>query len=164
MQDTSDLEIYLKAFYFVVTTLVTVGYGDISATNTAEELMCILLMLMGVMCFSFATGTIASLITTYDSQEALMKEKIATLNDIHIEYGIQTELFNRLARNIKFDHSKKKKDIAHFIEELPNQLRIELAMVIHQKMYSNVQFFKGKDKSLIAWIGSVIKPLTFDAK
>ena len=54
--------------------------------------------------------------------------------------------------------------IALFIEELPNQLRIELAMVIHQKMYSNVQFFKGKDKSLIAWIGSVIKPLTFDAK
>ena len=86
-------------------------------------------MLMGVMCFSLATGTIASLITTYDSQEALMKEKIATLNDIHIEYGIQTELFNRLARNIKFDHSKKKKDIA-----------------------------------LIAWIGSVIKPLTFDSK
>jgi hypothetical protein len=37
-------------------------------------------------------------------------------------------------------------------------------MVIHQKMYSNVLFFKGKDKSLIAWIGSVIKPITFDAK
>ena len=50
--------------------------------------MCILLMLMGVMCFSFATGTIASIITSYDSQEALMKEKIATLNDIHIEFGI----------------------------------------------------------------------------
>ncbi len=49
-----------------------------------------------------------------------MKEKIATLNDIHFEYGLSTELFNKLARNIKFDHSKKKKDIAHFIEELPN--------------------------------------------
>jgi hypothetical protein len=40
-----------------------------------------------------------------------MKEKIATLNDIHFEYGLSTELFNKLARNIKFDHSKKKKDI-----------------------------------------------------
>jgi hypothetical protein len=29
-------------------------------------------------------------------------------------------------------------------------------------MYSNVQFFKGKDTSLIAWIGSVIKPLAVE--
>jgi hypothetical protein len=65
-----------------------VGYGDITPKNTFEELMCVLLMLMGVMCFSFATGTIASIITSYDSQEALMKEKIATLNDIHIEFGL----------------------------------------------------------------------------
>ncbi len=91
-----------------------------------------------------------------------MKEKIATLNDLQIEYGLNIELFNKLARNIKFDHSKKKKDIAHFIEELPNHLRIELAVVIHQKMYSNVHFFKGKDTSLIAWIGSVIKPLAVE--
>ncbi len=110
----------MKSFYFTVTTLVTVGYGDITPVNIVENLMAVLIMLMGVMCFSFATGTISNLITSYDSQEALLKEKIATLNEIHIEYGIDTELFNKLARNIKYDHSKKKKDIAHFIEELPN--------------------------------------------
>jgi hypothetical protein len=89
------------------------------------------MMLLGVVCFSFTTATIASLITSYDAQEAQLKEKIATLNDLQIEYGLGIELFNKLARNIKFDHSKKKKDIAHFIEELPNHLRIELAVVIH---------------------------------
>lgn len=26
-------------------------------------------------------------------------------------------------------------------------------------MYSNVNFFKGRDKSFIAWIGTVIRPL-----
>jgi len=41
-----------------------------------------LLMLLGVVSFSFATGTIASIITSYDSKEAVLKEKIATLNDI----------------------------------------------------------------------------------
>ena len=73
---------YVAAFYFVVTTLVTVGYGDIAAINDGEKIMCIFLMLLGVMSFSFATGSLASIITSYDSKEALLKEKIATLNDI----------------------------------------------------------------------------------
>jgi hypothetical protein len=45
-------------------------------------------MLLGVVSFSFATGTIASIITSYDSQEAVLKEKIATLNDMQIEYDL----------------------------------------------------------------------------
>ncbi len=64
-------------------------------------------MLMGVILFSFSTGSIASIITSYDSKEAFLKEKIATLNDIHIEYGLSIELFNKLARSIKYDHSKR---------------------------------------------------------
>ncbi len=65
-----------------MTTLVTVGYGDISAHSLDEKIFSILLMLLGVVSFSFATGTIASIITSYDSKEAVLKEKIATLNDI----------------------------------------------------------------------------------
>lgn len=62
---------------------------------------------MGVISFSFTTGAIASIITSYDSKEALLKEKIGTLNDIHIEYRLNIDLFNKLARSIKYDHSKR---------------------------------------------------------
>ena len=31
MQDTDNANLYVTSFYFVVTTLVTVGYGDITA-------------------------------------------------------------------------------------------------------------------------------------
>ena len=61
---------------------MTVGYGDISAINVPEKIMCILLMMLGVVSFSFATGALASILTSYDSKEALLKEKIATLNDL----------------------------------------------------------------------------------
>ncbi len=93
------------------------------------------MMLLGVISFSFATGSIASIITSYDSKEALLKEKISVLNDIYIEYRLDINLFNKLARSIKYDHSKRKKDFSQFIEELPNQLRIELAMVMHNRLY-----------------------------
>jgi hypothetical protein len=133
--------LYLTAFYFTVTTLVTVGYGDISAYSFEEKIFTIFLMLLGVVSFSFATGTIASIITSYDSQEAVLKEKIATLNDMQIEYDLDIQLFNKLAKTIKYDHTKKKRDILQFIEELPHMLKLELSMAIHLKMYFHIQFF-----------------------
>ena len=77
-----DEELYITAFYFTVTTLVTVGYGDITPYSLEEKVLCILLMLVGVISFSFTTGALASIITSYDSKEAMIQEKIATLNEI----------------------------------------------------------------------------------
>ena len=87
-------ELYFTSMYFTVTTIVTVGYGDISPTNTAERIFCILLMLLGVVAFSFATGAITSIISDYDSNEAENKAKITVLNEIHNDYTLDSELFN----------------------------------------------------------------------
>jgi len=40
------------------------------------------------------------------------------------------------------------------MDDLPYKLKLELAMVIHKKMYSNVNYFQGKDRSFIAWIST----------
>ena len=64
-------------------------------------------MVVGVISFSFATGALASIITSYDEKEALLKEKISTLNEITLQYDLDIVLFNKLAKTIKYDHSKK---------------------------------------------------------
>ena len=138
------------------------GYGDITPVNLGEKVLCIFLMILGVISFSFATGALSSIITSYDSKEAQLKEKIATLNDIQSEYKIEIDLFNKLAKSIKYDHSKKQKDNLQFMQELPHKLKLELAMVIHQKMYSTVAFFQDKDKSFIAWVARLIKPINVE--
>jgi hypothetical protein len=43
---------------------MTVGYGDITAISYSEKILCIILMLIGVISFSFATGAISSIITS----------------------------------------------------------------------------------------------------
>ena len=157
--DSDDFTVYVASFYFTVTTLVTVGYGDITAQNSGERFMAVFLMLIGVVTFSFATGTLSSIITSYDSNEAQVKEKIATLNSIMDEYDLNIELFSRLVRNIKYDHSKKQKDTMQFMDELPHELKLELADAIHRKLYATVIFFQKKEASFIAWITKVIVPL-----
>jgi len=56
----------LTSFYWTVTTITTVGYGDISGTNNIERIYCSIMMLVGVIAFSFANGSLASIIQNYD--------------------------------------------------------------------------------------------------
>ena len=60
--DLPDWELYMTSFYFTITTIVTVGYGDITAVSIIEKIVAVFLMITGVIAFSFATGTLASII------------------------------------------------------------------------------------------------------
>lgn len=61
-----DFEVYLCSCYFVMTTTSTVGYGDISPTTTLERVFGMTLMFFGVICFTFVSGALASILQSQD--------------------------------------------------------------------------------------------------
>jgi voltage-gated potassium channel Kch len=61
-EDLGSAEIYVKSLYWTIQTITTVGYGDISGTNTIEKLFSSLIMIVGVVSFSFANGSLASIL------------------------------------------------------------------------------------------------------
>jgi hypothetical protein len=52
-------EIYANAFYFILTTITTVGYGDITGSTTIEYMFSMGVEFIGLTFFSFLTGTIS---------------------------------------------------------------------------------------------------------
>ena len=62
-EDYLETDFYALSLYWTITTITTVGYGDISATNTAERWFCSLVMVIGVISFSFANGSLGLIIT-----------------------------------------------------------------------------------------------------
>jgi len=67
-------KLYITAFYFLITTMTTVGYGDITPTNTQEEILAIFSMLIGVITFSYATGSLSSILSIMDTQSVEMMQ------------------------------------------------------------------------------------------
>ena len=53
---------YLTSYYFTVTTITTVGYGDFSARTFNEKIICIFIMIAGVIAFSMASGALTNYI------------------------------------------------------------------------------------------------------
>jgi len=56
--------LYCVAFYWTITTITTVGYGDIEGTNDLERIFCSFIMIIGVILFSLANGALASIVGT----------------------------------------------------------------------------------------------------
>ena len=51
--------IFFNATYFILTTITTVGYGDITGTTTSEYAFSMCVEFVGLTFFSFLTGTIS---------------------------------------------------------------------------------------------------------
>lgn len=52
----------IKVWYFALTTLATIGYGDYHPVSTEERLVGLLILLFGVTMFSFIMGQFMAII------------------------------------------------------------------------------------------------------
>jgi hypothetical protein len=89
----SPSSIYFAALYFIITSMTTVGYGDASAHTATERVFCIGLMIIGVVLFTFLSGAIASVITSFDDVNSVTQNKVHYLNKIFTQYDLGQSLY-----------------------------------------------------------------------
>jgi len=92
-RDLGQGSLYVTSFYFTITTITTVGYGDISGENTLERAVSIMIMILGVISFSFGTGSLSSILQNYDQANAKLQERISVLNRIYKDYCLPLDLY-----------------------------------------------------------------------
>lgn len=96
MQDSEIKEIYMASFYYILTTITTVGYGDITGHTFTERLICVFLFVFGVLLFSFAIGSLSSVLATMDTRRIMLEEKIKIIDMLKKDYNIPFSLHNKL--------------------------------------------------------------------
>jgi hypothetical protein len=68
LQDDPTDKRFVKTWYYIFTTLVTVGYGDFYATNKYEMGFAIILVLAGTSWFAFMMGIAIRIMQEYDAE------------------------------------------------------------------------------------------------
>ena len=69
-----------------MTTITTVGYGDITASNTFERFICVLLHIIGVLSYSLAAGSLTSILVNHDDSVGKSLHRKMILDRIHREH------------------------------------------------------------------------------
>ena len=118
-REMPDKEQYLTAFYFTITTITTVGYGDISGGTIAEKIGAIFLMILGVISFSFASASLSSIMHDFDSNAASLRDKLNTLRKLQQEHELPLKLCSDIVKNLKSTYKIDVDDKSIFVEELP---------------------------------------------
>lgn len=98
----TDWEIYSRSFYWCITTITTVGYGDVLPITQQEQLFCSLIMIIGVIAFSFVTGSLTSILSNLDNSNAKVKYQMEVLNKIYKDYQLPMNLYISLKKNIEY--------------------------------------------------------------
>ena len=67
LTDENNRTKLLRSWFFALTTISTVGYGDYLPKNNSELALIILILLVGVGVFAYIMGSFNSAVTDYDS-------------------------------------------------------------------------------------------------
>eukprot|EP00746_Dinoflagellata_sp_MGD_P027216 gnl/MRDRNA2_/MRDRNA2_164207_c0_seq1.p1 gnl/MRDRNA2_/MRDRNA2_164207_c0~~gnl/MRDRNA2_/MRDRNA2_164207_c0_seq1.p1 ORF type:complete len:806 (-),score=175.04 gnl/MRDRNA2_/MRDRNA2_164207_c0_seq1:619-3036(-) len=162
IQDAEILDQYLHSMYFIITTLTTVGYGDISASTNAEIVVAILLMMGGVLGYSIAVGTVSSVLMQVDQRQTLIANKMQTLAYFAKETDMDLKEYQKIQRHIKqkyyssldwMDNLSGAADLQSLLHDLPVVLRAKMLRHMHHGRHLKLEFFsRYRDDDLFAYL------------
>jgi len=85
----------------MIQTITTVGYGDIGGVNNYERVFCCIVMIIGVISFSLANGSLSLILSQIDTKDAILQEKLIVLNKIRSNFELPLDLYVKCKKNLE---------------------------------------------------------------
>ncbi|CAD8094852.1 unnamed protein product [Paramecium sonneborni] len=143
--DSNKLQMYVYSFYWATTTMVTVGYGDISGKNIYEVICAIILMIFSSGIFAFSMNQIGSIFTNMDAQKQQYKRILLLINQYMNNNQVEEQLQGRIRNYLKYHFHKQdklyKNEINGIIDKLPSNLKQELIQDVQFRVMQCIPFF-----------------------
>ena len=161
IQDEGYLYIYLVSVYFIIVTITTVGYGDITGQDYLEIIFQIFLLIIGTIAYSFTISYISNYIIKSNKKSMTFEKHLEILQEIKLHHPeMKNSLYNEVLRNIYNEQLYEKKDKHLLIDCLPYSLKNKLISEMYKPIIRNFVFFKDIDNSdFIAKVVTSLKPL-----
>jgi len=160
----SAKQTYTTALYWSVTTLSTVGYGDITPdkNSTIQVVFTMVVMLLGVGMYSYIIGNVATVITNLDAAKADYLNKLEEINLYLKTRSIPPALQERVRNYYRYLwETHKSTSTRSILEELPHALGIDIALFLNKNILDKVPYFTNADDLFIREIVQVMELIIF---
>lgn len=142
---------YNTALYYCITTLTTVGYGDITPKDNVSRLFAMSLMGLGAACYGLIISHISNFLVKRDARKEEIKNKVESLESLFKHYEIPAALKSQAMGYYHHVLQRQANDSEHkILESFPKQLRAEIQVYMNIKPLSHVSLFKGCSVACLA--------------
>ena len=148
-KNESIFNLYIESLYFLVTTLTTVGYGDITCSSFGERIFQIIILAIGSIFYSYIISTISNYIKNDSHAKINYNNDLNILENIRVAYpNMKYKLYKNIHKFLESkSNSQEKYDINSLIETLPFTLKNTILFTMYKSAIQNFKFFKKNDNS-----------------
>ena len=136
-------DIYVCAIYILMTSLTTVGYGDLTCYSFHERIYQLFLLIVGSVAYSYIVSAISNFVIKIDEKSAEFTKKKSILDEIRLNYPkLPEELYERILKHLIYKNAHEKKQKNLIFDCLPLSLKNDLVYEMYKPVIENFIFFK----------------------
>ena len=152
-------ERYLVAVYWSITTLSTVGFGDVTPNTQNERIFNIFAMIFGCLMFATIIGTVSSVAMGQKLLEEKVTRQLAELREFLQSKGINKPLRIRVRRFMETLYTAKSGfDEAEVLRQLPPPMAQEVLHCLYHDQISAVPMFRSLEDGALSAICMRMRP------
>ena len=153
---------YVTCFYWGMTTMSTIGYGDITPVTTIERVYATFSQLVGASIFAYVVGAVCGIITSLDEKNTEFYEVMDSVNNYSREAGLPQELRVRLRNFFRYKRNNLTlNNYQTLLMQLTPTLRSEVVMHSHLRSVLNVPFLRYAPDAFVLRLSNIMHPQTF---
>ena len=150
---TDSLSVYIEALYWSITTITTIGYGDITPDGNAQMVFTMFIQLIGAATYGYVIGNIASLMANIDVSRAQYLEKMEKVSTFMRFRKIPAALQEQIRNYYTYLwESRRGYDESQVLADLPAPLETRVAMYLNRGVIEKVPIFEDANEDLISRI------------
>eukprot|EP00927_Polykrikos_kofoidii_P057159 TRINITY_DN51270_c0_g1_i1.p1 TRINITY_DN51270_c0_g1~~TRINITY_DN51270_c0_g1_i1.p1 ORF type:complete len:758 (-),score=118.57 TRINITY_DN51270_c0_g1_i1:111-2384(-) len=147
---------YLVSVYFVLTTMTTVGYGDISPQNSTEIVFGCIVLLLSSFTFGSLTGHIMGLISQLNRSEYEIQERKAALKRYMHWRCVPLKLRTGIKKYLTFLWEQNRGN-----ELVEKAVVAELSPFLRKELFYHIRGEALKRQPFLAWMSECAAPMKF---
>ncbi|XP_041029753.1 potassium voltage-gated channel subfamily H member 4 [Carcharodon carcharias] len=126
---------YIAALYFTLSSLTSVGFGNVSANTDAEKIFSICTMLIGALMHAVVFGNVTAIIQRMYSRRSLYHTRMKDLKDFIRVHHLPQQLKQRMLEYFQTTWSVNNGiDANELLRDFPDELRADIAMHLNKEI------------------------------